>query len=89
MEVDGYIGSFKNILAKLYNVENREVVAMTILQEISKDRRMEEIKAERNNNNEPATSKQLGYLKKLGVEPEPGITKQEASKLIDEAVASR
>ena len=38
-------------------------------------------------NNGPATSRQLGYLNVLGVETTPGLTKREASRLIDGAVA--
>ncbi len=32
----------------------------------------------------PATEKQLGFLKTLGVSAKPGLTKKEASTLIDE-----
>jgi len=35
---------------------------------------------------EPATAKQLKYLRSLGVKFEEGITKAEASRLIDEAI---
>jgi len=36
--------------------------------------------------NEPATEKQLQYLKNLGVQPRKGLSKQEASGLIDLAL---
>ena len=39
------------------------------------------------NGEQPATSKQLGYLKVLGVEVPAELTKQCASELIDEAQA--
>ena len=34
---------------------------------------------------QPATEKQLGFLKSLGIKVESGLTKQQASALIDEA----
>jgi hypothetical protein len=62
-------------------------LALTVLQEVTKDRRMDEMREEREQRNgEPATPKQLQFLKKLGVEVRPGITKREASMRIDEAL---
>ena len=52
-----------------------------------KDRRMMEIAESRNGSaSQPATPKQIGYLKSLKVKIEPGLTKARASELIDEAV---
>jgi len=49
---------------------------------------MDQMREEREvRNNGPATSRQLGYLNVLGVETTPGLTKREASRLIDGAVA--
>ncbi|MFC1783454.1 hypothetical protein ACFL02_07695 [Planctomycetota bacterium] len=62
-----------------------ERIAMSLLQEVSKDRRMEEIREEREmKNGEPATTRQLQFMKKLGIEVPPGATKKQASMLIDE-----
>lgn len=38
--------------------------------------------------NDPATPKQLRLLSRLGVSPSPGLTKGEASKLLDDKLAS-
>ena len=62
-----------------------ERIAMTMMQEISKDRRMDEMREEREiKNGEPVTTKQLKFMKKLGIEAQPGLTKKQASMLIDE-----
>ena len=66
-----------------------------ILQEIGKDGRVEKMRgvsdvtvASLDSNGEQlATSKQLGFLKRLGVKVPPGLSKLEASRLIDEAQA--
>ena len=77
-------------MKQITGLKDKEAVAIAVMQEVGKDRRMQEMKAERrNNNNEPATAKQIGYLKKLGMNQGTGITKIEASKLIDKAVAGR
>lgn len=90
MKAEKYIELLESILKQLTGVKDKEGVAIAIMQEVAKDRRMEEIKVERDkNNNGPATEKQIAYLKKLCIDPEPGITKEQASKLIDAAVASR
>ena len=49
---------------------------------------MDQMREERElRNSGPATRRQLGYLNVLGVEVPAGLTKREASRLIDEAVA--
>jgi hypothetical protein len=81
-----YLELYKEIRAKTQD----ERAAWTILQEVSKDMRMSQIREERQNgngNSQVATPKQLQYLEKLGVETRPGLTKQQASALIDEAIA--
>ena len=49
---------------------------------------MEKIQSERSkdaSNDIPATKKQIGFLKDLGIEIQPGLTKKQASDLITEA----
>jgi len=76
---------------KLYEEINEKVqdeqLAKTIFQEVVKDRRMvgKLSRNKRVKNNGPATEKQIAYLEILGVDIEPGLTKQRASELIDEA----
>jgi len=88
MNAEEYIELFESIQQKLPEAKDKEGIALAIMQELAKDRRMEEIKAN-GNGTKSATPKQMAYLKKLGIKPVEGMTKQEASKLIDEAVAGR
>ncbi|MFC1678740.1 hypothetical protein ACFL2T_00775 [Elusimicrobiota bacterium] len=68
------------------NVADKEV-ALAILAETSKDRRQAEISGRKNP--DEATESQLDYLKDLGVDVKTGLSKAEASKLIDEAKERR
>ncbi len=63
-------------------VDNDRVVALGLVQEWAKDNRAVQIQAERHNEN--ATPKQVAYLQRLGVDVPKGLTKQQASQLIDE-----
>ena len=83
-KLDKYLGLFEELKQKT----NDERTALTLLQEVSKDRRMEEMREEREaKNGETATTKQMNYMKKLGIDIPPGITKKEASRLIDGELA--
>ncbi len=86
-KLDSFIEIYDEVKARTRD----EQAAIAILQEVNKDARTEKIQTGRGNGNEngssPATEKQIGYLKKLGVEVAPGLTKREASALIDEALA--
>jgi len=78
-----YAALYDKIMAKVRD----ERVARTILSETAKDQRMQVIRDEREaQNGQPATTRQLEYLKTLGVKVKPGLTKKEASGLIDEAL---
>ena len=80
-KLEKYLELFQEIRGKV----DDERTALTLLQEVSKDRRMEQIKEEREmKNGEPATTRQLQFMKKLGIEIPPGVTKKQASMLIDE-----
>jgi hypothetical protein len=82
--VDKYLELFQEIRQKVGD----DIVARTVMQEVAKDRRMDEIREERElRNGEPATTRQVQYLKRLGVELAPGLTKKQASLLIDNALA--
>ena len=63
--------------------------AATIVQELAKDLRKMQIGHEPTsaNGQQPATLKQIEYLRNLGVEVKKDLTKREASALIDEALA--
>ena len=70
----------------LARIEDKEA-AIAIMQEAAKDRRQTPVNrsAGWKANGGGASEKQIAFLKKLGVTPPEGITKQEASKMIDEA----
>jgi hypothetical protein len=78
--LEGYLELLNEIKGKVGD----EATAARILSELAKDVRMEQIREERQVHAEPATARQLQFMKKLGVEIEPGLTKAEASRLIDE-----
>ena len=66
--------------------------AVALLQEVNKDVRMAQIRADRENGapngrSYPASPKQKNYLERLGFEVPADLTKKEASALIDEALA--
>lgn len=82
-----YLKAFDSI--KEWTCDERS--AMAILQEVTKDIRMAQIREERangvsfdNNGEAPATERQRNFLKKLGVNAPKKLTKKEASALIDE-----
>jgi hypothetical protein len=88
MEAQYYLNLFKALLRKL-KAEGFEgpvtcSIALVFLQELSKDRRVEEMKADREKERrkEPATVRQITYLKTLGFRIHDGISKQEASEVI-------
>ena len=73
---------------------NDDAVALAVMHELSKDRRMDIIRAERGANGRTqndglVTVKQKAYLKQLGVTISPGLTKAAASELIDQAVTEQ
>jgi hypothetical protein len=70
-------------------------LAASVMHELAKDRRMDLIRAERfggssnggAGNGDGPSEKQLAYLQDLGVAVPSNCTRQQASQLIDEAVA--
>ncbi len=84
---------YLDLLERIKTKVKDEQTAVIILTEISKDRRMEEMRQQKggSKNNGPATEKQLGYLKKLGIDlsQQPNLTRAEASALIDKTVAAK
>jgi uncharacterized protein YdaT len=82
------------------DIEKAVNIACILVQEYGKDRRVAVIQQSKsiqkngnsndetvqsNDRNEKATFNQLKYMKQLGIKIHPGITKIEASKLIDMA----
>jgi len=84
MEFENYVDVYGEILARVHDKE----VATAILSEVAKDRREAEF-GKNMSGAERATPNQLSYLGRLGVEVKDGLSKAEASKLIDEAKLTR
>jgi hypothetical protein len=67
-----------------------EEIALALVEQIGKDRRVEAMTSrtgfgQQSSGDMPATEKQLSFMRRLGVEITPGMTKREASELIDSA----
>ncbi len=92
MDSEYYLNLFKALLIKTQNLTGIErdkaiSIALAVLHETNKDRRVAEMKKDRENQRqEPATARQIAYLKTLGLEPENGMTKQDAMKAISECL---
>lgn len=90
VQTDEYLRLFKEICEQLDTALDRERIAIAILHEVAKDKRMAMIMRERENGKqEQATVRQIAYLHVLGIEPNNGLTKTEATHLIEEALAKR
>ncbi len=86
-EIKQRVGDYLELFNEIKERVEDEITARAIMFEVSKDRRMEEIREEQEaRNGEPATAKQLAFLKDLGISFRKGITKREASELLDEAL---
>jgi hypothetical protein len=82
------IDEYASLLEQIRERFGDDADAMIVLQEIRKDTRMKSIQQEKSlNDNVPATEKQLGYLKRLRAEIPNELTKKQASRLIDAALA--
>ena len=77
------LNAYLELLEEISEKTDDEKTALALLQEISKDRRMEQIRQEQEvQNGSPATDNQKNYMEDLGVEFPEEITKKEASVLI-------
>jgi len=85
-----YLWLFKGIYKRIDDALDKERLAIAIMQEMAKDSRMAVIKQEKEKARmekakEPATVRQINYLRILGVTVSQGITKQKAAELIEMA----
>jgi len=79
------LDSYLELLTEISRKTGNEGTAIVLLQELSKDRRMQEIREEREmRNNRPATERQKRFMDDLGVQYPEAVTRKEASMLIDE-----
>ena len=83
--LEEYLDLFETVKARVGD----EQVACEIINQVGKDGRCEKMQGSRRStvnasddgNEIPATSKQIGYLKRLGVAVPEGVTKYQASEL--------
>lgn len=90
-EASEYVALLDDLRIRLGDTES----ALAVLDQIGKDRRVRMMATRdhgfvvgnglSNNGDEPATPKQLGLLRRLGINPPAGLTKKAASTLIDES----
>ena len=99
-EIEGQLDFYASVFNDARDKVNDEQVALAIVEQVGKDMRMKQIFDERrerlssrqdsgseSNDDRPATEKQIGYLRRLGVKEIPaGLTKKAASQMIDEAL---
>lgn len=91
MEAYDYVGEFSRILGMLESREwpvdfDKAEVALAVMHELAKDRRMRLIDERGKNAEEPATEKQRKFMRDLEIEFDGDITKREASERIDAAL---
>ena len=91
MEINTRIDEYLGLLSEITDKVGDEQAAAHIMHEIAKDERAKRMRAERRTrgrnrrgtrSSEPATKSQLEWLHDLKAKFEPGITRQEASRLI-------
>jgi hypothetical protein len=89
-DMQSKLDEYLRLLEQIKQRTTDERTAVSLLQEVSKDRRSAEIREERETKNgddtesQPATEKQKQFMKKLGIKFPATVTKQEASLMIDE-----
>ena len=89
-DMQSKLEEYLKLLEQIKQRTTDERTAVSLLQEVSKDRRSAEIREERETKNgdatesQPATEKQKQFMKKLGIKFPATVTKQEASLMIDE-----
>lgn len=85
MESEYYLNLLKALIPKTERYFNIDFdtalpIVLNVFSEINKDRRVAEMLKRK----QSITAKQLFFLRKLGITVEPDISKEEASKLIEE-----
>jgi hypothetical protein len=90
-EASEYVALLDDLRVRLGDTES----ALAVMDQIGKDRRVRMMGSRDKglvarssfpgNEDDPATPKQLGLLRRLGINPPAGLTKRSASTLIDES----
>ncbi len=82
-QIEGYLRLLEELKSKTLD----DATALTLVQQIAQDERIKALS--RSSTSQEVTPKQLAFLEKLEVQHEPNISKTEASRLIDEALAKQ
>jgi len=92
MEIQNKVHKYVQVFDDMKKRVGSDEVAAVILEQVGKDNRCELMRdggvrqaVVNRDPDAPATSKQIGYLKHLGVEISERLTKEQASELIDQA----
>jgi hypothetical protein len=100
-ETNGKLTEYLDLVKNIKRQVNEPELVAALVTEISKDRRVQEMRAERkafvevshdngdNGNDLPATVKQKEFLLDLNVAIPKGLTKRQASELLEQALAQR
>ena len=84
---ENQVSDYLELLNEVKDSVSNEHTAALIVSEVAKDRRMKRISQQRNSDKEPATVRQKRFMEKLGIDYDEGVSKQQASDLIDEELA--
>jgi hypothetical protein len=84
-DMQSKLDEYMRLLEQIKQRTTDEANAVSVLQELSKDRRAAERQGEHEaQDSEPATEKQKNFMKNLKIKFPDTVTKREASVLIDE-----
>ena len=87
--IKGKLDSYLELFDEIRQRTQDERTAVSLLQEICKDRRMDQMQKERNSRNDlPATEKQISFLESFCVPIPVGLTRKQAYNLIENAKAA-
>ncbi len=95
-EINGRVAEYVDLFQQIKEQVGDDQVAMGLVTEVSKDRRVQQLREERRGDKpmavlyseeQPATPKQLEFLKDLGLRVPRNVTKRRASEMLDEALA--
>ena len=85
IDVQTKINEYALLIEQIRNRLGDDADTLAVLQEIGKDIRANNIQQTKSYNSDyPATENQIAYLKRLGSKIPEGLTKRQASKMIDD-----
>jgi len=87
MQAEDYLEIFRVAFKNVGEGVDKERVAIAVMQEMGKDKRMQLalMQREQGRQQQRATPRQIAFLRTMGVMVDYAITKQKAAELIDKA----